>query len=628
MSDECTPGSEAQETLERADPARAWVDQAALRLHAARAHAQSLAETELAARGFTRADHRTDDRTWAGHLELLSGDTMAARVRIPDAFPDVLPDVMVDRASLPRRIAHHEKSAKVCVAPTSGLLLDATQPAALVGEALTRAAGTVTAGIAGTSDPDLQAEFLAYWPGRNGTRTYSVCDPTGPAHEVVTATIHGVRALGENTVLVADSRQAAVRWADQLSGRLTAWGRAYFLPLASAFEPPAFDESLPWRRVRQVITQHAAPADVDAALTWMGRVGPPVLLLFSIPSPSDIDAPGQTVDRIVVAVRVEPPVADAAKRARAGFRPGRVPPDRVLAFASQTNVTLVDLQRLDATYLTARGGAGHDLASRSVVVVGVGAVGSHVAAHLATMGVGRSVFLDPDVLGAENVHRHVLGIDHLHAPKATALANVLGARFPHLEFVGRQGRVEDLIASEPSLFAATDLFVIAVGDETVELRLNAMLHGGPPRVHTWLEPLGLAGHALACGVGGVYTGCYRCLFKPIEKIGLVNTAALTKPGQQIQRSVAGCAGTFSPFSGLDADRTALEAAALAGRILTGEQSAGALVTWRGDDGLFERLGYQLSPRATLVAPGTRVTVNAATLAQHDCPDCATARHEA
>jgi molybdopterin-synthase adenylyltransferase len=117
------------------------------------------------------------------------------------------------------------------------------------------------------------------------------------------------------------------------------------------------------------------------------------------------------------------------------------------------------------------------------------------------------------------------------------------------------------------------------------------------------------------------TGCFECLYRPDDTVGLINRTALTAPGQEIRQSLAGCAGTFSPFSPLDARRTAVDATELAARVLTRAVTLPALVTWRGMHTPFEAAAYQMSVRARQVPPGSRVEVKGPDLVRQDCPIC-------
>jgi hypothetical protein len=193
--------------------------------------------------------------------------------------------------------------------------------------------------------------------------------------------------------------------------------------------------------------------------------------------------------------------------------------------------------------------------------------------------------------------------------------------------------VEKLLTDEPAFLLEADLIMLATGEETLERRLNRLLQGGPPRVHTWLEPLGIGGHAFACGArtgspapNEPAAGCFECLYQPDDTVGLINRTALTAPGQEIRQSLAGCAGTFSPFSPLDARRTAVDATELAARVLTRAVTLPALVTWRGIHTPFEAAAYRMSVRASQVPAGSRVEVSGPDLVRQDCPICRLSVH--
>src|SRR6266567_1155361 len=69
------------------------------------------------------------------------------------------------------------------------------------------------------------------------------------------------------------------------------------------------------------------------------------------------------------------------------------------------------------------------LSAASVVIVGVGAVGSEVARLLAQAGVGRLLLCDPDTIEESNLSRGALyGPADLGRPKAEAAADALRAR--------------------------------------------------------------------------------------------------------------------------------------------------------------------------------------------------------
>lgn len=576
-----------------------------------RSAAREEAEAALDAAGFkTRGDG-----VWQGELAMPgSSSTIPARVSLPDHFPDVLPKLFIQRADLSRRIAHLEQSGKLCVAPDTGLLLDANRPQALVQYVLDRASAEISRGISGTSDPELQQEFFAYWEATDSHHTYSLCDVDGPARVVTLLRLEQHFGITERSVLLADIEDEGLRWARKLGVPVAGAGSAFFVPISESFPPPEFGDTTTLRAILSMIRTSAEKAARDKLREWLHSAVLPATIVLSLPDAE----PG--MGRRLIGVRIPAPSVKAVKQARKGFRRGHVPTDRLLAAGGGEPVERLSVKRVDLGFIGNRGGAAGALAKTSVLLVGVGSVGSEIAVQLAALGTGRIFMIDPDVLSPENVHRHALGMRYLWMPKSLGMSVELGMRFPHLEFDYRVSTLEKALQKEPTLLDGVDLVVIAVGEETLELRLNRLFQGIVPRVHAWVEPLGIGGHALGCGVAGVNSGCYECLFELMPDLGLVNRAAITAPGQEIRRSLAGCAGTFAPFSALDARRTAIEAAELVVRILDGAEQSSALVTWRGTDTPFEQEGFALSRRAVTLPPG-RTSIAGSVFARAECPTC-------
>jgi molybdopterin-synthase adenylyltransferase len=578
------------------------------------AEAREAALLELGVLGFTPT---SVPDVWTGAL-LLSAQgelvpaSLPAEVRLPAAFPDALPEIRIKHADLPRRIAHVEESGKICIAPTQGILLDAERPGELVRDAIARAARVIARGLSGESDEELQSEFLAYWKA-SGVQVVCICNPDGPQRSVVRMRIERGTFTDKPRSLLADSVAEAATWAKKLGATVAPDGVALFFPLRTSFEPPAFNGTLSFGAIRDIIENHGDPSASALLTAFLGNHALPLTLVLALP---EVDA---LSGRRLVAVTIEAAQGSAKSAAQKGFRPGRVPAWRELRAIGNTPVLRPDLSRLDRSYLAPRGGASALLGQQVVAVVGIGSVGSEVAAALAAAGVGSLRLIDNEVMNPENVHRHALGVRHIGINKATALSVELSSRLPHQTVTWRAESVQGILANDADYLTSADLIVIALGDETLERRLNRLLADGPPRVHTWTEPLGIGGHALL--VVPRRPGCFECLLSLDAERGLHNRAALTAPGQDIRRSLAGCAGSFSPFSALDSRRTALEASELVAWALTGSDTGSELATWRGRRTAFEQAGHLLSTRGTRIAPGGRIHVLGEEFSRSDCPVC-------
>jgi molybdopterin/thiamine biosynthesis adenylyltransferase len=271
--------------------------------------------------------------------------------------------------------------------------------------------------------------------------------------------------------------------------------------------------------------------------------------------------------------------------------------------------------RFDADFLLPRGGANIELKTKSVAVIGCGAVGSYIVQHLAAVGLGEFRLVDPEALANGNCHRHVLGAEHVGTKKVKGLAEEFSEKYPHETYFVKDQRIQDVLATEPDFVLGADLVVVAVGDETLALSLNRAL--SPKRqIYAWLDPMGLGGHVLSTGNR---RGCLECLFKRHPGHSLYNAASFAAPGQSFQKSFAGCAGVFTPFSALDANRVATIAARHAVNVLLGKEERNLLISWLGERQPFEQSGFRVSIRTQMFAAGEeRIETG---FAADRCPVC-------
>jgi molybdopterin/thiamine biosynthesis adenylyltransferase len=547
------------------------------------AGARAEAEQELVALGFSAS---ANGKCWVGVVDVI--DRVPLAVLLPSGFPYALPVVWVDRGRLGRQLAHIEKSGKVCIAPSTGLMVDPTQPLALVREAVTRARNIISAGLRGETARDLLEEFGAYWPDVE-TKMLSFCAPHGRARQIAIGEVGG----GDTRQLVvADTTAQLHLIAKRLGMHLKGVEAAYFIPLESPVVPPAFDKVT----FVDFVSSLASSLDREQRQLiqkWTDGGQRRLCFLFSFEL-------NEKQGHVVFAVRLRSRLPGVN-----GFRPGRVPLGAALAASVSDAVDRVSVQRAEHEFLSRRTGSALELKDKRVLVVGCGAIGGYLAVNLADAGVGRLTLVDDDTFQTENTMRHVLGLASVGRSKVEALKNFLEAKLPQVGVNARCSRIEDLLDAEAPFIGGHDLIVLATGDMSLELRLSERLRESSRLVHIWLEAHGVGGHVLVDGMD--QPGCLGCLFGHDEIAGLVCRAALCAPGQPFTSSVGGCAGTFTPFGSMDAQRSAIEGARVAIRILTSTQPTGSvLTTWLDTTDPFERGDVLPSARARQLVAGQRV----------------------
>jgi molybdopterin/thiamine biosynthesis adenylyltransferase len=172
------------------------------------------------------------------------------------------------------------------------------------------------------------------------------------------------------------------------------------------------------------------------------------------------------------------------------------------------------------------------LAAASVLVVGLGGLGSPVALYLAAAGVGRLGLVDVDVVELSNLQRQVLHFTgDVGRAKTESAATKLAALNPEVELVpyhdcfSRENAVE--------LVDGHDVIVTAVDNFPTRFLLNdvCVLRG-----RTLVEAAILRFTGLAMTIRGGAGACYRCVFPEL-------------PSAEAGQSPAE-AGVFGPLAGL------------------------------------------------------------------------------
>ncbi len=239
------------------------------------------------------------------------------------------------------------------------------------------------------------------------------------------------------------------------------------------------------------------------------------------------------------------------------------------------------VMRHDTEHVRERGGANLTLADAHIVVIGCGSLGSRIAELLALSGVGRLTLVDPDKLTSDNIFRHVLGGPEIGQNKAQAMAAYLQKRLPGINVSAFKGR---LLEWERQRSSEINGVVLALGKPSLERDFTRRWRQSPYTrfaVVSWLEALGLGGHSVL--FSGTRKGCLECLYHSSEgQSSLMSRTSFLEPNQRVSRNLTGCGGAFTPFSALDAVKTAEQAVKLCLRALT-EEATVAYLSWKGDD---------------------------------------------
>lgn len=564
----------------------------------------------LASAGLLTEPRWTEDRSGVEGDVVVEGKPTTLTVT-PPRRRSSRPRIRIPSETALGRIPHVERDGGVCYQSDEGLVLDRDRPEAVVEESVRLALGVLADGVAGRNLADFADEWETYWSPLC-TQRYAL---VGRVPDGV-----GRLALVERAERRRKKR-GRPSWIDGYVGSeadISAFynGAPYteahttrtalYLPLqpGSVLVPPTQTERWTPAQVRDLLRGALAPDTLRTLDRALHKRRP------------------RKVETVVVALP-RPSGGHALFGLRfSGVRDGH--PLSVTGAASAARPFQID--RWDPDYLASRGGGYAGLMDRHVVVVGCGAVGGHLAFELVRAGIGRLTLVDPDLLLPENTYRHALGREFWGAPKVEALKVALERHAPYLQVTVVEETIDDALDAGRVAFADADLVVVALGAPSVERELNDQLWrtpDAPPALFSWLEPLGLGGHALLTRPGSG-PGCLECLFTPASERAnpLHNRAAFAAPDQDFSRATAGCGSLHTPYASADALQTATLAARLAAAALLGHETASPVLSWKGSPDTFLTEGFETTPRFE----SSTEELAASRLAHHapTCPVCGTA----
>lgn len=533
---------------------------------------------------------------------IIGDKEVTIQIALPKHFPKRKPMYFLKEQKEVGFIPHTEPDGFICYSYDEGLLLDQSNPFGIVEESFQRAIQTLKDGVFQKNNQDFIKEFEALWSRQKGSQSVdSIITPT----ETFKKLLVFLDSRTGKTIVLDGINSEIQRYINKLYKvdvlKEFEQFKGIYVPLREGtyIEPPPFQEFWDMKKLRNVIFDNITGSTKRRLNRYLkSRTfddGEKEYIIISIPI--------RTGQRGMVGILL----SDFKKNV---FAMKRTPIQHPLKKnKSQFEMIGLRVKRHDKDYLLNRTQGNNTLVDKKVTVIGLGSLGSRITFELARAGVSEFMLIDKDVLDIDNIYRHELGVTNLYwkgkdryynISKVEALMLELHERFPALKIEYENADILDVIDEECSLITNSDLVVVALGSPTEELYLNKVLYGlkdSPPTIYSWLDPLGIGGHALLTN-NMTKQGSFRCLFTPFENSNEIvpNQASFASPNQYFAKSLAGCDSVFTVYGSMDALQTAIIATRLAVRVLNQEEGDNALISWKGDSLELIKQGFKTSPR--------------------------------
>ncbi len=492
---------------------------------ALRRNARADIHLALQARGFRQTRLERGAPVYEG--EVRSGrQRVPIALRLVDPLMTEAPWVFVTDPAVRASIgAHLAEDGRLCYIETSLEEYDPYDGGGAILRCLESVKETLTLVLHGNPRTDLVREFPAYWD--TGLPAYLDL-PSGFAGRAVV--MKRKPAHGDGVLITTPARRKL--WGSRLETKpineaIVVVAAAPFI--ADRAQRPGGTAATfqAWARA------FVAPETFDKA--YAAAIGEDCLLVATAPNGA-------------IGVRFVWPTlfTKAFKAAPAGRRKAWL-----MAHLDRLEVKRMSMAPIDLeSVVDARLAAPSPLKALTIAVIGCGAIGGRVALDLARSGAGTGeaalVLVDPDVLKAENLGRHVLGVDAVGQFKAQALVKELQRFHPSVSATAIIRPVQDVL----DRVARCDLIIDATGHNPLALRLNAEAVGRrrasrpfPPVIHAAIHGNGLAVQTIL--VDDDAHACFKCL-RPEHGRFKANPL---KPGQQTNLAIAACGdGAHVPYA--------------------------------------------------------------------------------
>ncbi|MEZ0129614.1 ThiF family adenylyltransferase, partial [Flavobacterium sp. LBUM151] len=165
---------------------------------------------------------------------------------------------------------------------------------------------------------------------------------------------------------------------------------------------------------------------------------------------------------------------------------------------AKKNVTRLSFDNMSLSRLQIRT-AGYEEIQKSVVITGLGSVGSNLVFFLKNLSIDKFYLIDKEVLSSENINRHLLGFSAVLNNKIDGIKKEIKNSNPLIDVQVRNRSVTAIIENEIDFINTCDFHFVAIGKTMIEkFILKNVIKGKltKPIFLFWVEPFLASGQML------------------------------------------------------------------------------------------------------------------------------------
>ena len=541
----------------------------------------------------------------------VNGEPAVLTVGFPEKFPNELPK-FYDKRNLFGTIPHKSSNGFLCFTRSESLILDVRYPASILLNCLIKVIKLVEDGIKGINQKEFIDEFEVYWQRELLLKIYAHIDTTNST--VRELNLWNKKADNDDFIVIAaeknHSLEKVINRIFHINVDTANKYRCIYIPLEEGtfLLPPINEEKWDFGDLKTNIFSYLSEENRKEFNLLANKPIKDVrsnleFIIVGLPTPNgNVALFGYGMDGNSFNFKSHKN-KNKLKRQLHPF----------ISKPKDATLYKANIKRWHPNHLLNRTGGNTELKDKHILIAGAGSIGSEIAMRFAKAGVNKIALVDFDELDLDNIHRHALGSDQVYGlsekiglynkPKVWGLEDEINRKYPFTEIKTYYKNIFSILDELEISKSNIDLFIVAIGSPNKEMMINERMHklpDPPPTIYTWVEPLGIGGHTLLT-LNNEREGCYQCLFKPGEESPIYNRSAFAEQFQDFSKSVTGCGSVFTPYSFLDSERSAMLTVEAGIKVLMGNMKGNPLLSWKGEDHLFKRYGYNTTIRYTFTA---------------------------
>lgn len=439
--------------------------------------------------------------------------------------------------------------------------------------------------ISGINLTHFEDELISYWERyvRDPHQIVSLCTPSGVSRQVLVCYLQSGRHV------LAETRETLRHYLNnkfggEVSKKLTISESVFIWP-RSVWRPREYPSNVGdlFRLLKSDINSLRL---LSERLLDVERVSQSILLGFQTSTGAAI------VGTRIIRPQKQKGQGDPITR---GFRGlVQVPRDIFLTRYSVGEVLGISVNRQDPSWVHGRD-QNLDMPrmqESSIVILGIGSIGSSIATLLARAGIGKITLIDKEILESENSSRHELGNAQIGRPKALELANKIAHDFPHIEVKGLKCSWQDVYKRNPDIFFDADLVISSIGEWSADSMLDDKRKQSerfPPVIFGWTEPHACIGHAI------LMKDKMHCLQSVCTPLGEALLPIATWENVNTRRQTPACGGQFQPYGAVELSHVHALISDLALDVINQEITSSTHRVWLGRTKLLEKTGGKWNP---------------------------------